>query len=136
MEVYADSGLVRFEYKHFAFLGPESNRAAEAAECANEQGQFWPYHEVIFANQRGENGGAFIASTLNLFAEAIELDEDAFAECLNDRTYRAVVTSETAEGRQLGVGSTPTIVINGQLLDGGAPAFATLQSLIQAELGN
>ena len=56
--MYAETGLVRFEYKHVALLGAESILAAEASECANEQGQFWPYHDIIFANQRGENQGA------------------------------------------------------------------------------
>ena len=51
--------MVRFEYKDFAFIGPESIRAAEAAACADEQDWFWPFHDTLFANQRGENQGAF-----------------------------------------------------------------------------
>ena len=112
--MYAETGLVRFEYKHFAFLGAESILAAEASECANEQGQFWPYHDIIFANQRGENQGAFNKATLRFFATAIELDESEFDKCLDSNRYRKVVTAETNSAKEREVQSTPTLFINGE----------------------
>lgn len=48
---FIETGQVSFEFHHLAFLGPESIQAAEASECAMEQGQFWPYHDVLFLRQ-------------------------------------------------------------------------------------
>ena len=134
-EVYAESGLIRFEYKDLAFLGEESVNAAEAAACADEQDAFWPYHETIYVNQRGENQGAFSNSALKAFAAAIGLDQDAFDSCLDGGRYQAAVRSSTAAAQNLGIRSTPTVVFNGEILEG-AITFERLAGLIQAELGN
>lgn len=125
--------MVRFEYRHFAFIGPESTQAAEAAECANEQGQFWQFHETIFANQRGENLGAFRDVALKAFAAALGLDEAEFERCLDSGRYRSVVQLDVQEARRRGVQSTPTIFINDQMVQGALP-FEQFQALIEAEL--
>ncbi len=132
-ETYAGSGLVRFEYKHFAFLGPESIRAAEASECALEQDQFWPYHDTLFLNQRGENAGAFGDDALNAFAAALGLDEVAFEACLSSGRYAAQINSERVTASERGISTTPTAVINGQIITG-AVSFEQLQSRIESEL--
>lgn len=131
IETYGGSGVVRFEYNHFTFLGPESQQAAEAAECAREQGQFWQYHDTLYASQRGENQGAFSDDALKAFAAALGLDEEAFNQCLDSERYEADVQAETAAGRQRGVQSTPTLFINGEMVEGAVP-FEQLQPFIEA----
>ncbi|NHZ71756.1 MAG: thioredoxin domain-containing protein [Aquificales bacterium] len=133
--MYAGTGLVRFEYKDFAFIGPESLRAAEAAACANEQGQFWPYHNILFANQMGENQGAFSKDTLQAFAAALALDESAFNNCLDSGRYRNDIAAETATAREREVRSTPTLFFNGKKLEGAVP-FEQLQPMIEAAIAN
>ena len=128
------TGQVRFGYIHFAFLGDESFLAAEATECADEQGQFWEYHDYLFTHQGGENQGAFSSANLKAFAGAVGLDEAAFAECLDAGRYTQIVRQETAFAQQLGVQSTPTFALNGRPIVGGQP-FETFQQLIEAELG-
>ena len=125
--------MVRFEYKHFAFIGTESNRAAEASECANEQGQFWPYHDTVFANQRGENAGAFSKDALILMAAGIDLDQNEFKDCLDSGRFRSTVQNETIAGREREVGSTPTLFFNNEKIEGGA-SFTQLQSMIESAL--
>ena len=49
---FVDTGIASIEYRHLAILGPESQRAAEAAECALEQGFFWEYHDILFRSSR------------------------------------------------------------------------------------
>jgi protein-disulfide isomerase len=132
-ETYAKTGAVRFEYKHFAFLGPESIRAAEASECASEQERFWPYHDTLFLNQRGENMGAFNDEALKAFAAGIGLVEEEFNRCLDSGRYRDEVEAERVEAAELGIGRTPSTVINGQIVDGSVP-FERLQVLIESEL--
>ena len=112
-EQFIAAGKVRYTYHHFAFLGPESIRAAEASECAREQGRFWDYADTLFANQRGENQGAFADQYLKSFGDGLGLATLAFNACLDTRRYRAAVEGETLDGQQHGVQSTPTIFING-----------------------
>jgi protein-disulfide isomerase len=133
METYADTELVRFEYHHFAFLGNESEEAAAASECAAEQGQFWPYHDTVFANQRGENMGAFSSDNLLAFAAALDLDTEAFESCLRSGRFDGEVRAETASGQERGVRSTPTLFINGEMVEGAIP-FSELQSRVEAAL--
>jgi len=109
------TGKVRFIYHHMAFLGPESQYAAEASECANEQGKFWEYADTLFANQRGENQGGFNLSRLKSLAQGIPgLDTGAFNACVDSRRYRQTVEQETQQGEARGVQHTPTIFINNQ----------------------
>lgn len=93
---------------------------------------FWPYHDTIFANQRGENAGAFSSTALKNFATAIGLNENEFNECLDSGKYSQTVRTETTEGQERGVQSTPTIFINGEQFDGALP-FSQLQAFIEAE---
>lgn len=134
-ETYGGSGVVRFEYNHFAFLGPESEQAAEAAECAREQGKFWQYHDTLFANQQGENRGAFADDTLKAFAAELGLDKVAFNQCLDSGQYEEKVRAETIAAQERGVRSTPTLFINGEKIEGAVP-FAQLQPVIEAALAD
>lgn len=131
--MYAGSGLVRFEYKHFPVIGGESVQAALASACANEQGQFWPYHDTLFLNQSGENQGAYRDDTLKTFAAVLGLDESAFDECLDSDRYRDEIEAELLAGRQQGVNSTPTLFLNGEIIQGAVP-FEQLQPQIEAIL--
>lgn len=70
---YIKSGKINFVYRDFAFLGPESLRAAEAARCAGEQGKFWEYHDYLYNHQNGENQGNFGDLYLKSFASELKL---------------------------------------------------------------
>jgi protein-disulfide isomerase len=107
-------GNARFVFHHMAFLGPESILAAEAAECAGDQGRFWAYHDRLYAAQNGENRGTFSAEHLKQFATTVALDQGVFNGCLESHKYVSRVQQETQAGVQLGVNSTPTLFVNGQ----------------------
>lgn len=130
---YINTGKVRFGYQHFAFLGDESQWAAEASECAGDQDRFWDYHDMLFASQSGENQGAFSKNRLKGFAERLGLDTKQFNECLDGGKYTSLVATQTQILQQLGVQSTPTFVANGQALLGAEP-FETFQDIFEAEL--
>jgi protein-disulfide isomerase len=116
-----DTGKVRFGYLNFAFLGDESQWAAEAAECAGDQNAFWEYHDYLFSHQNGENQGAFTKDNLKAFAADMKLDTAAFNTCLDSGKYTQLVTDQTNLGRGLGVQSTPTFAVNGQPVVGAVP---------------
>lgn len=117
-EKYVKAGKVYYIFRYFPFLGPESFRAAEAAACAAEQGKFWEYEHMVFANQRGENLGWFSDDRLIGFAIRMGLDRGTFENCLLSGKYRDFVRSAADAGRQRGVRATPTIFINGEKIEG------------------
>jgi len=125
--------LVRFEFKDFAFIGQESIRAAEAATCALEQDSFWQYHDILFLNQKGENAGAFSDDHLRNFAVALGLNEGDFNSCLDSDRYSNEINTAVVEARGVGVQSTPTFRINGQLVPG-LLNLDQLQTIINQEL--
>lgn len=112
IEKYVTTGKVYYTYVPFSFLGPESIRAAEAAYCAMDQGKFWEYHDIIFANQAGENAGNFNDNRLKDFARQLKLDTAAFNTCLDNNTHQAQVSADLEYGRGKGVNATPSFIVN------------------------
>jgi protein-disulfide isomerase len=130
---YISQGQVRFAFRHMAFIGPESLWAAAASECANEQGRFWDYHNLLFERQGGENVGDFSQDRLKGFAVDLGLDRNQFNQCLDSGKYQDKVQQETTQGQQLGVRGTPTVFVNGQLIENGS-RYETLKAAIEAAL--
>ena len=133
VDSYVKTGKVKFVYRDFAFLGPESEWAAAAARCAGEQGKFWQYHDYLYRHQNGENQGAFSKGNLKSFARALGLESSAFDSCLDSDVFLADVRKDTAEGRALGVNGTPSNFINGIMMTGALP-FEQFSAVIDAEL--
>jgi len=120
-------------YFNFAFLGEESQWAAEAAECAGDQDAYWEYHDYLFSHQNGENQGAFSKDNLKKFAVELKLDTQAFNECMDSGKYTQLITDQTNFARQLGVQSTPSFLVNGQGVVGAQP-FDSFKQLIDGFL--
>ncbi len=138
IDQYLTTGKVRFEYHHFIVVdgnvgGSESRHAAEASECANEQGRFWDYHATVFANQQGEGQGAFADRRLKAFAEALGLDTEKFNACFDAHKYASAVKADEQQARARGIESTPTILVNGQKVQNPMD-FAELQRWIDGAL--
>jgi protein-disulfide isomerase len=110
---YVEPGLASFEFRDFSFLGEESFRAAEAAACAADQGAYWPFHDTLYANQRGENQNAFSDLRLKEIAKVLSLDSEAFNTCLDSGEKRAQVDQSAADAREEGINSTPSLFIDG-----------------------
>lgn len=135
IETYIKTGKAKFVYRDFAFLGEESTWAAEASECAKEQGKFWEYHDYLYNHQQGENEGAFAIKNLKSFARILGLNQQQFDACLDNHTYLDEVEKDTAAGRAAGVQGTPTNFINGVALTGAVP-FERFEEIIEKELGS
>ncbi|MBI2097042.1 MAG: DsbA family protein [Candidatus Sungbacteria bacterium] len=130
---YVKTGKVRFVYRDFAFLGPESTWAAAAANCANEQGKFWEYHNYLFEHQNGENQGAFSQNNLKIFAKTLDLETAKFNSCLDSGKYESEIAKDAADGRAIGVSATPTTFVNGVQVTGAVP-YEQIKAIIEAEL--
>lgn len=108
---------------------PQAQKAAEAAECAGEQGKFWEMHDVLFEGQgrwAGQQGAETIFKGL---AGELGLDQALFDACLDGGTYAEKVDADYQEGVIAGVSATPTFLINGVELSGAQP-FAAFQQQI------
>lgn len=141
-ENYIADGTVYFVYYSFGeFIGAESGSAAEAAYCAGDQGKFWEMHDIIFANQAGENAGAFADRRLLAFAEKIELNMDQFSPCFNGGKYKSLVEEDRKNGALAGITATPsflmTYTVSGKektILIEGAQPFEVFKEQIEAAL--
>lgn len=133
VEEYVKTGKVRFVYRHFAFIGEESVWAAQAAECAANQGRFWTYHDKVFANQAGENRGAFSRDRLKGFARSLELDQAKFNRCLDNNETLDRVQRDKAEAQRLQIRSTPSFFVNGLPIVGALP-FEEFKAVIDRQL--
>lgn len=121
---------MKFVWKDFPLtsIHPEAAKASEAAHCAGDQGKYWEYHDTLFANQR-----ALQVPQLKKYAADLGLNTATFDGCLDSGTHAAKVQSGLREAMQLGLGSTPSIFINGRLVMGAQP-FEAFQAVIDDEL--
>jgi protein-disulfide isomerase len=129
-EKYIDKGRVRFVYRHFAILGKPSVAAAQASECAHEQGRFWAYHDKLF--ESADSPLAFTNSKLKSYARELGLEGRVFDRCLDSERYKESVDGMTAVGAFLGARGTPTFFLNGRLLVGAQP-IEVFDAAIEAE---
>lgn len=129
---YVKTGKAKIAWHDFAFLGAESFLAAEAARCANDQGNFWQYHDVLFNRQNGENQGTFSKENLKSFALELDLNQEEFDACLDSGKYTQAVKDDTDYGKTIGVQGTPATFINGELIEGVDPSnpFARFKILL------
>lgn len=128
LDTYIAAGRVRFTYRNFAFLGSESRWAAEAAECAADEGRFWQFHDLLYASQAGENRGTFAKAKLKAMGAAIGLGA-SFAACIDSGRHERAVRDEAVKGQALGVQATPTLFVNGRLVRG-AVSMDQLRAII------
>ena len=116
-EQYIKRGRVRLIHRHYAFLGPESTRAAEAVECSADQGEFATYSHLLLNNQASKfNTGGFSDERLVAFARFAGLDEELFEACLVEDRYLANVDRDYDDAIALGVRGTPSVFINGEFV--------------------
>jgi protein-disulfide isomerase len=135
-ENYVQTGKVKFVYRHFAFLGPESRAAANAVECAKDQGAFWQFHDEIFEAEirdgREHNGNLDRPLFLSI-AQGMGFDMAEYTSCLDTNKYADKVESDYAVAQTLGVAATPTIFVNDKMIEGALP-YENFRLIIEQEL--
>lgn len=120
---------VRLVYKQFPLtsIHPNSQKAAEASECADEQGKFWEYHDKLFDNQ----AAGYNLDKFKQWAKELGLDSSKFDNCLDSGKYASKVTVDQQEGQAKGVNGTPATFVNGQLVSGAVP-YETFKQIIDS----
>jgi len=123
-------GKVKLIFRHFPLnsIHPQAQKAAEAAECAAEQGKFWEMHDKIFANQK-----AITVDNLKSYAGGLGLSSSQFDNCLDSGKYASKVQSQMQGGAAAGVTGTPATFVGDQLVKGAVP-YENLKSIIDSKL--
>jgi protein-disulfide isomerase len=133
---YVDTGKVQLDYKHFLVISKESEYAANAAECAAEQGLFWPYHDLLFAQQGLQGRDTVSPSNLKRLGTQIGgLDTAQFNACVDSNKYQELIYRDVQEGNDLGVTGTPSIFVNGTKVDA-SQDYNAVKAAIEAALAS
>jgi protein-disulfide isomerase len=132
LETYPEE--VKFVYRDYTIFGEESFRAATAAECANEQGQFWEMHNRLFDRLLNQEGSPLNDETFVSYAQELGMDTNAFSECLTSQRYYEEVLGDYQAAESYGMRGTPGFVIDGVVYTIGAQPFEVFDSIIQNEL--
>ena len=126
---YIKTGKVKLVYRDFPLgFHQYAQKAAEAAECADEQGKFWEFHNKIFENQQ-----QLSSDNLKQWASKLGLDTNKFNGCLDSGKMTSEVQKDLKDGSAAGISGTPGFVINGKLISGAQP-FSVFKQVIEAEL--
>jgi protein-disulfide isomerase len=126
---YVDTGKVRYIVREGAFLTPASQDAAEAAACAEDQGKYWPYHDLLYKMRAQASQGIYTTDKLKSYARQLNLKTSQFDTCLDSHTHADEVKQVTQVATDGGVSGTPTVFINGQPLVGGQSYDAYRQAI-------
>jgi len=129
-------GRIRYIVRHFPLMGihPAAVGAAAAAVCAERQGNFWEYHDILFAQKTGLSSESLLA-----YAEEAGLEEDTFRQCLESDETTRVVQEDMERGATYGVRGTPAFFINGRVIFGAQPMEGfkrTIDAALEEAAGN
>lgn len=129
MDTYGDD--VRIVYRHFPLsFHPQAQKAAEASECAADQGKFWEMHDLMFENQEALASGV---TQFKQWAAQLKLNTTKFNSCLDSGEKASIVQAHADEGAALGVTGTPGFFVNGISVVGAQP-FSVFKQIIDQEL--
>lgn len=133
---YIDNGTVQFVWYDFPLVQIHKNAmlAARAGRCANEQNQFWPFHDYVFGRQGDWSEVNDATKLFTEYAGVAGLDREAFSQCLRSEKYQKEVSESFQLGTTLGVTGTPTVFVNGKRVE--TPGTrAEWEAVIRPELG-
>jgi len=142
LEEYIDVGKVNLVYRDFPIqsIHPNALPAAVAAECANEQGKYWEYHDTLFEKQNGWSrlDSNAVISTFSQYATDVGLEQQQFDSCLGSGKYLQEVQGDLSDGRDYDITGTPGFFIGndeiGFVKINGAQPFESFQKVIDAQL--
>jgi len=135
---YVETGRVKMIFKDYNIIGPDSIRASHGAHCAEDQGLFWEYHDILYSNWTGENNGWASSENLVKFAQEINLDMDEWSECVTNGLHSQTIDASNEDAKTLEITGTPAFFVIGP--DGkytrifGAQPFEVFANIFEIEL--
>ena len=137
---YVDTGKVKIIFKDYNIIGEDSVKASQGAHCANDQGLFWKYHDILYSNWTGENNGWASSENLAIFAQQIGLNMNKWSECMNKGSHSQIILKSNDDARTLELTGTPAFFIINS--DGkvsklfGAQPFEVFKKIFDEQLEN
>ncbi len=128
LKQYGDN--VNYAVRHFpvSYQHRRAHKAAQAAECAGDQGKFFVYHDVLFKNNRQLDDRSLVG-----YAAQVGLNTQVFEDCLQSGVKSAIVDDDVQAGISRGLQGTPSFMVNGALIVGAQPV-EVFQRYIDREL--
>ena len=108
---YVETGKVKIIFKDYNIIGEDSVKASLGAHCANDQGLFWEYHDILYSNWTGENNGWASSENLAIFAQQIDLNMNKWSECMNKGSHSQIILNSNDDARTLKLTGTPAFFI-------------------------
>lgn len=135
---YIETGKVKFVYRDFPIesIHPNAVPAALASECADEQGKFWQFHDMLFNNQElwAKQDSIKSSQTFMTFAEKLSMNMDIFGTCLSTAKYSDEINKDLQDGRSYGITGTPGFFVGNDDLGfvkiQGAKDFSVFQQIL------
>lgn len=126
---------VQFVFKNLPLesIHPRAKVAANAAECANEQGKWLEYADKLFVNQKIWSEAKDNKMFIN-YASQLKLDTAKFTQCVNEEKYKGKIESDLLEATEFGISGTPALFINDKFKNGAIQA-SELKTIIDEQLG-
>lgn len=135
---YIDTGKVKLAYRHYPLteIHPNAQKSAEASECANEQGNFWDYHDQLFNNQADWESLEASAALEKFveYANEIGLNGETLRNCVESGKMADNISEDANDGLKVGVNGTPATFVNGMLVSGAVP-YSEFKAEIDKALG-
>jgi protein-disulfide isomerase len=135
---YIDTGKVRFYSRDLPLdsIHPDAFRAAQAARCAGDQGQYWKMRDAM-----GANPGKLDLESLIADATELKMNPDVFRVCVQSQKYKEAIQTDVLEAMKIGAEATPTFVVgkstpqgvDGELLVGAQPYVEFLKAFSRVE---
>ena len=137
---YIETGKVKMIFKDYNIIGKDSVKASQGAHCANDQGLFWEYHDILYSNWTGENNGWASGANLANYAQDIGLEMNQWTDCMSQQKHSKTILISNEDAKKLQLTGTPAFfVINS---DGqvsklfGAQPFEVFERLFDEQLEN
>lgn len=131
-------GLIKYVYRDFPTVGGDAAQlTGMAAECADDQGKFWDYHNALFNKQDDLRAATTDADSLRNYlvniASDLDLDVEAFSTCYDGQTYLNDIIADSTDAQTVGARGTPAFLINGQFVSG-AQSYEYFANIIDGKL--
>jgi len=140
MKNYIETGKVKMIFKDYNIIGKDSVKASQGAHCANDQGLFWEYHDILYSNWTGENNGWASGANLANYAQDIGLEMNQWTDCMSQQKHSKTILDSNEDAKKLQLTGTPAFFIissDGQVSKlFGAQPFEVFQRVFDEKLEN
>ena len=111
MKNYIETGKVKMIFKDYNIIGKDSVKASQGAHCANDQGLFWEYHDILYSNWTGENNGWASGANLANYAQEIDLEMNQWTDCMSQQKHSKTILDSNEDAKKLQLTGTPAFFV-------------------------